>query len=155
MHEFNGLGTIALCTAGGMPLCFSGCKFGVLASDVKERSSFLILTFCYEREKVISEIFPCIIYLFSIHLLTPEIYDKQHGVMSSSGSGKSPVPEREVVSDKEDHTLNQALSAPLLDAIHSQRQDGAMMQTCMYACSERSCWLGRGAELDFSEFLSI
>ena len=76
------------------------------ASEVKKGSSFLLLTLCDEREKVISKIFPCIVHLSSIPLLTPEVYDKQHGVMSSSGSGKSPVLEREVVSDQEDHRLN-------------------------------------------------
>lgn len=49
--------------------------------------------------------------------------------MSNSGSRKSPALEIEVVSDQKDRTLSSALSAPLLGAIHGQRQDGATMQT--------------------------
>lgn len=49
---------------------------------------------------------------------------------------------REVVSDQEDHTLNRALSAPLLDVIHGQRQDGAMMQTCTSAMRDGASWGG-------------
>lgn len=33
------------------------------ASEVKPGLSFLLLTFCDEREKVISKIFPCIVHL--------------------------------------------------------------------------------------------
>lgn len=102
-------GFIALCTAGGVPLCFSGYKFGVLARSFRGKEEVLLFvsdSLCDETEKAISKIFPCIVHLSSIPLFTPEIYDKRHGVMSSSGSGKTPVLEREVVSDEEDHMLN-------------------------------------------------
>lgn len=92
-HGFTGLDTIALCTAP----CFSGCKFGVLARSFKSTEGVLLLaadSLGDETQKIVLKIFPCIIHLSSIPL-TPEIYDKQHRVMSSSGSGKSPVPERE------------------------------------------------------------
>ena len=41
-HRFIGLGIIALCTAGGVPLCFSGCKFGVLARSFGSKEGVLL-----------------------------------------------------------------------------------------------------------------
>lgn len=65
------------------------------ASKVQKGSSFLLLTpLVMKHKRLFRRFFPYIINLSSINL-TPEIYDKQRGVMSSSGSGKSPVLERD------------------------------------------------------------
>jgi len=78
-HGFVEMGIIALCTAGGVPLYFSGCEFGVLARRTRGKEGVLLFasdSLCVEMEKAISKIFPCIVRLSSIPL-TSEIYDKQ------------------------------------------------------------------------------
>lgn len=108
---FFGLGIIALHTNAGVPLCFSDCKFGVFGRKFRSKEEALLFAFWLFEMKLFQRSF---LLYFSIPLLTPEIYDKQDRVMSSSGSGGSPILETEVVSDQALHTLCNATSAPLL-----------------------------------------